>query len=52
VIYSLEDKSQKELVEIVGIQIEEYQLLTKQNLELTKMVDHLLVRNKHLSERK
>ena len=35
-IYSLEDKTQKELVEICKIQIEEYQILTKRIVELEK----------------
>jgi hypothetical protein len=34
VIHSLEDKTQKEVVEICKIQIEEYQILTKRIAEL------------------
>ena len=38
-INNLEEKSKKELVEIVGIQIEEYQKLEKELNELKAMIN-------------
>mgnify|MGYP000379408688 CR=1 FL=1 len=40
-IHSLKDKSQKELVEICTLQVEEYQKLTRRIAELEEQVEYL-----------
>jgi replication-associated recombination protein RarA len=50
-IHSLKDKSQKELVEICTLQVEEYQKLTERNVVLEENIKAWLLRYDQLQAR-